>query len=119
MTKNKEYIMENNINMEMDSYDYWEEYFANLEKPEEEYEREKIACCSFYDEYLNSNLKEIKTTLFKCLDALNVFLARMNISEDTFLDYIHCSTYDKHFLRKANDIKIEEDLLRDYYSSVL
>ena len=57
--------------------------------------------------------------LFECMDTLDKFLVRMCISVETFAKYIKCSTYDKRFLCKVDRLKTEEELLRDYYSSVL
>lgn len=94
-------------------------YYYNLDRSDEEYEREKNACCDLYNDSLKQQLKEAKDMLFKCLDTLDEFLVRMCMSVETFTDYIECSTYDKNFLREVEILKTEEDLLRDYYSSVL
>ena len=87
---------------------YLEEYYSNHDKNEEEYEREKNACCDLYNDSLKQQLKEAKNMLFKCLDTLNKFLARTSIGVETFADYVECSTYDKHFLCKVEQIKIAE-----------
>ncbi len=110
--------MKDNFDMKMDYSDYWEEYLANLEKPEEEYEREKEACSSLYNDSLKSKSKEAKNKLFECMETLDEFLRKMNMSVDTFVKYIDCSVYDKNFLCQVDTIRIEEGIMRDYYSSV-
>ena len=99
--------------------EYMEDYYSNHNKSGEEYEREKNACCDLYNDSLKQQIKDAKNMLFKCLDTIDAFLAQMCISVETFAEYIKCSTYDKHFLCGVDQLKTEEELLRDYYSSVL
>jgi predicted glycosyltransferase involved in capsule biosynthesis len=96
-----------------------EDYYSYHNKSGEEYEREKNACRNLYNESLKQQFEEAKNMLFECMDTLDKFLVRMCISVETFTDYIECSTYDKNFLREVVILKTKEDLLRDYYSSVL
>ena len=96
-----------------------EEYYSNHDKSEDEYERVKSACRNLYNDSLKQQFIEAKNMLFNCLDTLDEFLARKRINVETFAGFIQCSTYDKHFLCGVDQLKTEEELLRDYYSSVL
>ena len=99
--------------------EYMEDYYSNHNKSGEEYEREKNACRKLYNESLKQQFEGAKNMLFECLDTLDKFLVQMRISVVTFAKYIKCSTYDKRFLCEVDRLKTEEELLRDYYSSVL
>lgn len=97
----------------------------NISKSLEQSRKEKEACRSLFDTYFKPRIEEMAKAQDECVDILRDFLEENNLSMDELVDYIRsdCSDYDLEYLRNVYElletVLIEEDLLRDYYDSVL
>ena len=88
--------------------------------------KEKEICSTFYDQVLMPQISELEKTQYEFLDVIYKFLEEEGFSFDEFISYLHLNYYPNNDLDYLHDLfklieerKIIQELLRDYYSSVL